>query len=193
MSVCSVIPCIVGKVCLLWPVCSLEATMPAAKLLQSCPTLCDPIDGSPPGSPVPWYQSLSADFYIQYIMENKHQLLLSVPSLIKYSDTQFSSVSQSCPTFCKPMDCRTPGFPVHHQLQEPTHTHVRRISDAFQSSHPLSSPSPTFNLSQHQGVFQWVDSLRQVAKILGFQFHLFWYSEHPKSYPHCSLFNLLSS
>ena len=70
-------------------------------------------------------------------MENKHQLILSVPSLIKYSDIQFSSVAQSCLTFCKPMDCSMPGFPVHHQLPEPTHTHVHHVSDTFQSSHPL--------------------------------------------------------
>ena len=68
---------------------------------------------------------------------------------------QFSSVAQSCPTLCNPMDYSTPGFPVHHQLPEPTQTHVHRVSDAVQPSHPLSSPSlPAFNLSQHQGLFQ---------------------------------------
>ena len=62
----------------------------------------------------------------------------------------FSSATQSCSTLCNPMDCSTPGFPVHHQLPEPTQTHVHHISDAIQPSHPLSSPSPTaFNLSQH--------------------------------------------
>ena len=66
-----------------------------------------------------------------------------------------SSVAQSCPTLCNPMDCSTPGRPVHHQLSEFTQTHVHWISDAIQPSHPLSSPSPpTFNLSQHQGFFQ---------------------------------------
>ena len=64
------------------------------------------------------------------------------------------SVSQLCPTLCDPMDCSTPGFPVHHQLPEPTQTHVHRVSDAIQPSHPLSSPSPpAFSLSQHQGLF----------------------------------------
>ena len=68
------------------------------------------------------------------------------------------------------MDCRMPGFPVLHQLPEPTETHVHWVSDAIQPSHPLSSPSPpAFNLSQHQGLFQWVSSLHQVAKILEFQ------------------------
>ena len=67
----------------------------------------------------------------------------------------FSSVPQSCPTLCDSMDCSTLGFPVHHQLLELTQTHVHRVSDAIQPSHPLSSPSPSaFNLSQHQGLFQ---------------------------------------
>ena len=67
---------------------------------------------------------------------------------------QFSSVAQSCLTLCDPMDCSTPGFPVHHQLPDPTKTHVHCIGDAIQPSHPLSSPSPpAFNLSQHQGLF----------------------------------------
>ena len=65
------------------------------------------------------------------------------------------------------MDCSTPGLPVHHQLPELTHTHVHWVSDAIQPSHPLSSPSPpTFNPSQHQGLFQWVSSWHQVAKVL---------------------------
>ena len=66
----------------------------------------------------------------------------------------FSSAAQSCPTLCDPMDCSTPGLPVHHQLPEFTQTHVHRMGDAIQPSHPLSSPSPpAFNLSQHQGFF----------------------------------------
>ena len=68
---------------------------------------------------------------------------------------QFSSVAQSCPTLCDPMDCSMPGLPVHHQLLEFAQIHVHRIGDAIQPSHPLSSPSPpAFNLSQHQGLFQ---------------------------------------
>ena len=70
----------------------------------------------------------------------------------------------------QPKDCSTPGFPVHHQLLELTQTHVHRVSDTIQQSHSLSSPSPpTFNLSQHQGLFQWVSSSHQVAKVLEFQ------------------------
>ena len=67
----------------------------------------------------------------------------------------FSSVAQSCPTLCDPMDCSMPGFPVHHQLLELTQIHVHQASDAIQPSYPLPSPSPpTFNLSQHQGLFK---------------------------------------
>ena len=68
---------------------------------------------------------------------------------------QFSSVAQLCPTLCNPMDCSTPGFPVHHQLLEPTQTHVLRFGDAIQPSHLLSSSSsPALNLSQYQSLFQ---------------------------------------
>ena len=84
--------------------------------------------------------------------------------------TQFSSVAQSCPTLCDPMNCSMPGLPVHHQLLESTQTHVHWVGDAIQPSHPLSSPSPpALNLSQHQSLFQWVSSLHQVAKVLTFQ------------------------
>ena len=83
---------------------------------------------------------------------------------------QFISIAHSCPTLCDSMDCSTPGLPVHHQLPELAQTHVRRVSDAIQLSHPLLSPSPPyFNLFQHQGLFQWVSSSHQVAKVLEFQ------------------------
>ena len=84
------------------------------------------------------------------------------------SSVLFSSVTQSCLTLYDPMDCSTPGCPV--QLLELTQTHVHWVSDAIQPSHPLSSPSPpAFNLLQHQGLFKWVSSLHQVAKVLEFQ------------------------
>ena len=74
------------------------------------------------------------------------------------------------PTLFDPMDCSTPGLPVHHQLPAFTQTHVHRVGDAIQPSHPLSSPSPpAFNLSQHQGLFKWVSSSHQVAKLMEFQ------------------------
>ena len=83
----------------------------------------------------------------------------------------FSSVAQPCPTLCNPMNCSMLGLPVHHQFPESTQTHVHWVSDAIQPSHPLSSPSPpALNLSQHQGLFQWVSSSHQVAKVL--EFHL---------------------
>ena len=83
---------------------------------------------------------------------------------------QFSSVAQSCLTFCDPMNCSTPGLPVHHQLPEFTQIHAHRIGDAIHQSHPLSSPSPPApNPSQHQGLFQWVNSSHEVARVLEFQ------------------------
>ena len=83
---------------------------------------------------------------------------------------QFRSVAQSCPVLCDPMDCSTPGLPVHHQLPEFTQTHVLWVGNAIQPSYPLLSPSPPiFNLSQHQGLFKWVSSSNQVAKVLEFQ------------------------
>ena len=83
---------------------------------------------------------------------------------------QFSSLSQSCPTLCDPMNCSIPGLPVHHQLTEFTQTHIHRAGDAIQPSHPLSSPSPPSpNPSKHQSLFQWVNSSHEVAKVLEFQ------------------------
>ena len=86
---------------------------------------------------------------------------------MKYNN-QFSSVAQLCPSLCNSMNCRTPGLPVHHQLPESTQAHIHWVGDVIQSSHPLSSPyPPAINLSQHQGLFKWVSSSHQVAKVLG--------------------------
>ena len=88
-------------------------------------------------------------------------------NLLKF---QFSSVVQSCSTFWDPMDCSTWGLSVPHWLPELAQTHVHWVSDAIQPSHPLSSPSPpAFSLSQHQGLFKWVSSSHEVAKMLEFQ------------------------
>ena len=98
--------------------------------------------------------------------------LMLIPSLISsgFSSVQFSSVAQSCLTLCDPMGHSTPGLPVHHQLLEPTQTHVHWVGDAIQPSRPLSSPSlPALNLSQHQGLFKWVSSSHHMAKVLEFQ------------------------
>ena len=77
---------------------------------------------------------------------------------------QFSSVAQSCPTLCDPMNHSTPGLPVHHQLSEFTQTHIHRVGDAIQPSLPLSPPFPPApNHSHHQSLFQWVNSSHEVA------------------------------
>ena len=75
----------------------------------------------------------------------------SVSLISLFLSIHFSSVTQSCVTLCGPMNCSTPGFPAHPQLLELAQTHVSWVSDAIQPSHPLSSPSSAFNLSQHQG------------------------------------------
>ena len=86
----------------------------------------------------------------------------------KYS-LQFSSIAQLGPTLWDSMDCSMPGFPLHQKFPGLTQIHVNRVSDAIQPPHPLSSPFlPAFNLSQHQGLFKWVSSSHQVAKILEF-------------------------
>ena len=97
--------------------------------------------------------------------------LLSIWSTTAFSVSQsVSSVVQLCPTLCDPMNRSMPGLPVHHQLPEFTQTHVHRVPDAIQPSHPLSSPSPPApNPSQHQSLFQWVNSSQEVAKVLEFQ------------------------
>ena len=80
------------------------------------------------------------------------------------------SVAKLCPTLCDPMNCSTPGFSVLQYLLELAQTHIHWVNDAIQPSHPLLSPSPpAFNLSQHQGLFKWVSSSHQVAKVLEFQ------------------------
>ena len=89
---------------------------------------------------------------------------------MNFGASQFSSVAQSCPTICDPMNCSTPGLPVHHQFLEFTQTYVHQVGDAIQPSHPLSSPFPPApNPSQHQSLFQWVNSSHEVAKVLEFQ------------------------
>ena len=148
-----------------------------AKPLQLCPTLCDPMDYRPPGS------SVHRHYPSKNTGEGFHALLQGIfptqglnlcllcllhwqagslplappgePSTMSLSSVQFSSVAQSCPTLGDPMNPSTPGLPVHHQLPEFTQTHVHRVNDAIQPSHPLSSPSPPApNPSQHQSLFQ---------------------------------------
>ena len=93
---------------------------------------------------------------------------------------QFSSVAQSCLTLCNPMNRSMPGLPVHHHLPEFTQTHVHRVCDAIQPSNPGSSPSPPApNPSQHQSLFQWVNSSHEMAKVLEFSFNISPSDEHP--------------
>ena len=107
---------------------------------------------------------------IGHILDNKAIL----------STFHFSSVAQSCTTLCEPMNCSTPGLPVHHQLPESTQTHVSWVSNAIQPSHPMPSPSSiAFNLFQHHVFFQWVSSSHQVAKVLEFQLQHQPSNEHP--------------
>ena len=94
---------------------------------------------------------------------------MKVGCLCHVCSVQFSSFTQLCPNLCDPMNSSMPGLPVHHQLPESTQTHVHRVDDAIQPSHPLLAPCPAFNLSQHQGLFKWVSSSHEVAKVLEFQ------------------------
>ena len=104
---------------------------------------------------------------VNYKLESLYCITISVFVVLSF---QFSSVAQSCPTLCEPMDYNTLGLPVHHQLPELAESHAHQVSDAIQPSHPLSFPSlPAFSHSQHQGLFQWVSSSHQMAKVLEFQ------------------------
>ena len=176
---------------------SLELIFPLEKILyfccgsvaKSCATPCNPMDCSTPGFPVLHLLPEFAQVYVHWVSDgiqpSHPQLPPSPPVLNQLSQNQglfqwvgyyihmyvqFISVTQSCPTFCDPMNCSTPGLPVHHQLPEFTQTHVHWIRDAIQPSHPLLSPSPPApKPSQHQSLFQWVSSSHEVAKVLEFQ------------------------
>ena len=109
---------------------------------------------------IPW--SAKQALWVQYPFKSY---------ILTFIFVQFCSVAQSCLTLCDPMNRSTPGLPVHHQLPEFTQTHVYRVGDAIQPSHPLSSPFPPApNPSQYQSLFQWVNSLHEVAEVLEFQF-----------------------
>ena len=112
----------------------------------------------------------SLTIFFLWIGLGKNVFAYNYGFLISYIlSVQFSSVAQSCLTLCDPRDCSMPGFPIHHQLPEPTQTHVHCIGDAIQPSHSLSSTSPPmFNLSKHQGFFRQVRSWHRLDKILEF-------------------------
>ena len=143
--------------------------------------MSDPMNYSMPGFPVLHYLLEFAQIHVHWVsdaIQPSHPL--SFPSLLHsifsrvFSNEsyvnliiQFSSVAQSCTTLCDPMNCSMPCLPVHHQLPEFIQTHMHWVGDAIQPSHPLSSPSPPApNPSQHQGLFQWVNSSHEVAKVL---------------------------
>ena len=141
------------------------------------------------GSPVPKWKLIFyiLEFYFlilfdQQIIHLFYKYWLRIPTgqtlwlgittsiSVRHLSGQVSSLAQSCLTHCDPMDCSMPGVPVHHQLPELAQTHVHRINDAIQPSHPLPSPSPpASNLSQHHGLFQWVSSLHQLTKVVELQ------------------------
>ena len=116
---------------------------------------------------------LKANGYIEDL-DNK------INKLFFFQHTKFSSVTQLCPALCNPMDCSTPGLPVHHQLPEFTQTHVHCVSDAIQPPHPLLSPSPpVLNLSQHQGFSNEFVLRIRWPKYWSFSFNISPFNEHP--------------
>ena len=116
-------------------------------------------------------------FYLKIVGFIKHWLSSILRPMVS---VQFISVAQSCPTLCDPMDCSTPGLPVHHQLPELTQIHVHWVGDAIQPSYPLMPPSPlALNLSQHRDLFKWVSSLHQTAKYWSFSFSISPSNENP--------------
>ena len=107
------------------------------------------------------------------LWKDYHMWFLKIATWQKGSGFIISSVTQSCPTLCDLMDCSTPGFAVHHQLLELAQIHVHWVSDAIQPSPPLLSPCPpAFNLSQYQGLFQWVSSSHKGTKYWRFSFNM---------------------
>ena len=118
-----------------------------------------------------YIQTLEMNLMSEGLPDSSQHILMccvSWQSLCCWS--KFNSAAQSCPTLWDPINRSTPGLPVHHQLPKFTQTHAHQVGDATQPSHLLSSPSPPApNPSQHQGLFQGVNSLHEVAKILEFQ------------------------
>ena len=174
-----------------WPSCWVCFCCLVAKL---CPTLCDSIDWSLPGSSVHGIlqarilEWVAISFFRGCSQLRDRTCISCTDRHILYHwgtgepcwvcdapppTPQFSSVQFSCSVVSdslRPHESQHPGLPVHHQLPEFTQTHVHWVSDAIQPSHPLSSPSPPApNPSQHQSLFQWVNSSHEVAKVLEFR------------------------
>ena len=155
----------------------------AGLVTELCMPLCDPMDGRPAplppgplsmGFPRRILERVAISFSRGSLQPRGGNSASNRKNGRKKSPVelfQFSSVPQSCPTLCDPMNRSKPGLPVHHQLPAFTQTHVHQVGDAIQPSHPLSSPSPPApNPFQHQGLFQRVNSLHEVAKVLEFEF-----------------------
>ena len=135
-----------------------------------CLTVCDPMNYSMPGFPVLHHLPEFAQPHVLWVSDAMQPEIYNSCGSVQFSSVQFISVTQSCPTLCDPMNCSMPGLLFHHQHPEFTQTHVHRVGDGFQPSHPLSSPSPSApNPSQHQSLLQWVNSSHEVAKVLEFQ------------------------
>ena len=142
-----------------------------------CPTLCKPMDCNPLGSSA---HGISQARILEWVaisfsrgssQPRDRTYIFCLAGGFFTTEPPGKPLSQfSRVRLCNPMDSSMPGFPVHHQPLELAQSHVHRVSDAIQPSHPLSSASPpAFNLSQHHGLFQWVSSLHQVAKVLELQ------------------------
>ena len=158
--------------------------MPCCLVSKPCLTLCNPVALQPTRLLCPWYSpgkrtGVGCHFLLQenFLTQRPNSCLLhwQVDSLLlSHQKSPYEniccSLAQSRPTLCNPIDCSTTDFPVLHYLPEFAQTHAHWVSDAIQPSHPLSTPSPpAFNLSQHQALFQWVNSLHQAAKVLELQ------------------------
>ena len=123
-----------------------------------------------PSNPTAGHTHRGNQNWKRHMYPNVHRSTVYNSQDMEVTSVQFSSVAQSCPTICNPMNRSMLCLPAHHQLLKFTQPHVHRVSDAIQPSHPLSSPSsPAPNPSQHQSLFQWVNSLHEVAKVLEFQ------------------------
>ena len=162
-----------------WETCALQTYLYSLQLEKALTQNKDP--GQTKRNEINFFKTV-------WLGEGRWVILIKWQFKIKWSgwlnilwiSPQFGPVAQLCLTLCNPMDCSMPGLPVHHQLPEFTQTHVYWVSDVIQPSHSLSSPSPpAFNLSQHQGLFQWAGSPHQMAKVLEFQFQHQSSNEHP--------------
>ena len=152
--------------CSLCKLMSIESVMPSSQLI-----LCCPLFFLPSITPSIRVFSSESTLHLRWPKYGSFSFSISPSTLVIYvSIIQFSSVAQSCPTLCNPVNHSTSGLPVHHKLPEFTQTHVHQVGDAIQPSHPLFSPSPSApNPSQHQSLFQWVTFSHEVAKVLEFQ------------------------